>query len=272
MKGLWTLTRHEFTARLRSFWLYILVLTVCFMAILSGNVFQQYFGTQTVSVFSGLLGKLGSLNALNASVLLFLGLVLGIRLSGSLAWEREHRTLEVLMTGPVRYSAVVVAKFLAELLALLLILSVYGLFLSLGQPPGRGVLSGVEIGILAVWATHVLPALALGLLVSAVFSTVRGAVIAVLVLFTVLASLEALPFWLETMRADELSPAHLYLRSALDTAAPVKRAISALAHLLEPARIHLGRSVWTQSGPTAALALCLATLAVACVVGKRRVA
>src|SRR5690606_19239209 len=61
--------------------------------------------------------------ALNIAVVIFLGLVLGLRLAASIAWEREHRTLEVLIAGPVSFEAVVLAKFLVELCVLLALMA-----------------------------------------------------------------------------------------------------------------------------------------------------
>ena len=264
LRVLWILTRRELAEKLGSVWLYLLMSLVCLAAILFGNGFIRSFQTETVLVSTGPLA------ALNAGMLLFLGLVTGVRLASSLSWEREHGTLDVLLVGPATHASVVAAKFVAEVVVLCVILGFYAAFLLAVQPLGRGVLSASDAGALATWSVHVLPTMALGLLVSAAFSTVRGAVIAFLALFTVLAMIEALSIWLAPMAPTDMTLPLLFLRSTFNAAAPALEMVSAVTHLFEPVQIYLGRAVTGLAGATASLTLCLATLVLAVAVNRRR--
>ena len=264
MQMIWSLTRREVIAKFRSIWLYLLISLVCFAAILFGNGFIRSFQTETVLVSNG------PLSALNAGVLLLLGLVAGVRLAGSLSWEREHRTLEVLLVGPATHATVIAAKFLAEALVIVVVLGCYGLFLLLGQPLGQGVLTFGDAGSLAAWAVFILPTMALGLLVSSLFSTVRAAVVAFLVFFGLLLLIEVLAIWLAPLPPTEMSLAQMFLRSALEIVAPAREFGSAIAQLVEPVQIYLGRGFVDPQSVAIALALSLVTLGLAVVVSRGR--
>jgi ABC-type Na+ efflux pump permease subunit len=148
-----------------------------------------------------------------------------------LAWEREHRTLEVLLVGPVPWSGVVLAKFLVELCVLGLLLAVYCAYLLVAQPLGAGVIGLTDTGPLALLPLFVLPLLALGLLVSCWARSVRGAVVGFLVLVGVLAIHEAARAILAPLPAAEMSLSSLYLRAGLERLAPALNPVSAVATL-----------------------------------------
>jgi hypothetical protein len=100
LRSIVILTRRELRSRLGSVWFYIVATIPCLLAVMFGGGFLRAFETETVLVSADpLLG-------LNTAVLAFLAIVLGLRLSSSLAWEREHRTLEVLLVGPVGYTSI----------------------------------------------------------------------------------------------------------------------------------------------------------------------
>lgn len=264
LQMIWSLTRREVFAKFRSIWLYLLISLVCLAAIVFGNGFIRSFETETVLVSNG------PLSALNAGVFLLLGLVAGVRLAGSLSWEREHRTLEVLLVGPATHGSVIASKFLAEAFVVLVVLGFYCLFLLLGQPLGRGVLTAGDAASLAAWSVYILPTMALGLLVSSLFSTVRAAVVAFLVFFGLLLLVELSAIWLAPLPPTEMSLAQMFLRSALEITAPIREYTSAIAQLVEPIQITLGRGIIDLRGVVVAFALCALTLGLAILVSRGR--
>jgi ABC-2 type transport system permease protein len=140
MRNTWTIARRELTAYFVSPIAY--AVSVVFMLVL-GLIFnffvlpyaQQIYAT-TEPLFSNL-----------ALISLFIAPALTMRL---IAEERQSRTIELLMTAPVRDSEVIVGKFLAGLgfyLFLILLASVFPLILlAFGNPDPRVLLSGY-IGI-----------------------------------------------------------------------------------------------------------------------------
>ncbi len=74
-----------------------------------GSMFLRTFETETVLV------SRDPLLLMNAALAGALGLVLGLRLASSIAWEREHAHSKLLLVGPVVWSALVAAKFTASL-------------------------------------------------------------------------------------------------------------------------------------------------------------
>lgn len=221
------LTGREVWAKLTSIWFFLVASAICLMALVYGTGFQHSFDTETVLVTAD------PLQVLNVLVVVFLGLVLGLRLSSSLAWEKEHRTLEVLLVGPVTQAPVVMAKFLAEVCVLVLIIAIYWAFLLLGQPLGAGVIGLDDTAPVWSLVIMVLPVMALGLLVSAFMGSVRGAVVVFLVLAGALIAFEAVLIWLNLSPPQDLSLTMLYLRAGMQKVAMVTDLISAIAFLAD---------------------------------------
>ncbi len=260
----WLLFRREVAAKLSSVWFYVVATTVCLMAWVYGAGFQNSFTTESVLVTTD------PLMALNILVVAFLGLVLGLRLSCSLAWEREHRTLEVLMVGPVPWGAVVLAKFGVELCILVLIMAIYWAYLITAQPLGAGVIGVADTTSVGLMPLFALPVLALGLLISAWARSVRGAVVIYLVLVGLLSVFEVAQAVLAAQPVDQMSLVALYARAILSAAAPFVRPVSAVGQLAL-----LAEGVTTQTaltGPQAfgALLLTVATLMAATALARLR--
>jgi ABC-type transport system involved in multi-copper enzyme maturation permease subunit len=221
----WLLFRREVVAKLSSVWFYVVATAVCLMAWVYGAGFQNSFRTESVLVTTD------PLMALNILVVAFLGLVLGLRLSASLAWEREHRTLEVLLVGPVPRGAVVLAKFGVELCVLALIMATYWAYLIVAQPLGAGVIGVGDTASVALMPLFTLPVLALGLLVSAWARSVRGAVVIYLVVVGLLLVFEVAHGILAAQPVDQMGLVALSARAALAAAAPLVQPASAVGQL-----------------------------------------
>lgn len=206
---------RELRSRLGSVWFWVVSSATCLMAWLYGGGFVASFKTESVIVTTD------PLLALNALVVVFLGIVLGLRLAASMAWEREHRTLEVLLTGPAGWATIVCAKFLVEAAVLSLLMLVYAAYLFVAQPLGAGVIGSGELAGLLLVPVFALPVMAMGLVVGAALGTVRAAVVVFLVLFGALAALEVAYSVLIAQPVEQQSLASLYVRYALDLAAPV---------------------------------------------------
>lgn len=255
---------REARAKLTSPWFYVVASIVCLLAWAYGAGFQQTFATESVLVTTD------PLMALNIAVVAFLSIVLGLRLAASMAWEREHRTLELLLLGPAGWGAIVAAKFAAELGVLISLLAIYALYLLVGQPLGQGVVSLREVAGLAAVPVFGLPTLALGLLVGTMASSVRGAVVIFLAVVILLIAFELALAILTAAGADQLSLFSLYLRATLETVAPVLRPVSAMAHLALPIEGLTAQASLSAADVASALALTLATLASAVLSGRFR--
>ncbi len=134
--GLTTLlSAREARTRLASPWFYVVASIVCLIAWIYGAGFQQTFMTESVLV------SVDPLMPLDIIVILFMGIVLGLRLAAGLAWEREHRTLEILLVGPVSWSSIIAAKFLVEIGIMVILMLAYVFYLLLAQPLGSGVIA-----------------------------------------------------------------------------------------------------------------------------------
>lgn len=219
---------REIRLRLGSFWFWAVASGICLMGWAYGGGFLAAFETESVLVSAD------PLMTLNAMVVVFLGLILGLRLAAAMAWEREHRTLEVLLVGPARWGEIIGAKFVVELAVLTLLVAVYAAYLLLAQPLGRGVILPQDMIGLAVLPVFALPTMALGLLVGAGLGTVRGAVLTFLILLGLLASVEVARAVLAAGAPESMSLTALYARHALDLAAPVLRLVSPAAPLVAP--------------------------------------
>ncbi|HEX2017573.1 MAG TPA: ABC transporter permease subunit [Aurantimonas sp.] len=258
------LFRREMRMRLASLWFYAAASLVCLLAWFYGGGFQQSFRTESVLVAADPLATLDVL------VVIFVALVLGLRLATAIAWEREHRTLEVLLVGPASHEAVVTAKFAVELCIFALLMAVYVLYLQVAQPLGPGIIDTGSALAVARMPVHALPVLALGLLVSAWARTVRGAVLAYLTLVVLLGVFEAVLGLLAARPPQELSLAAGYLRSAMQAVSPLIEPLSPVAPLA-----NLVRSMTQDTAPAAsqaltAIVLALVLLALAAAVSRLR--
>lgn len=258
------LVGRELGTKLSSFWFFLVATAVCLIAGLYGAGFQHAFETESVLVTTD------PLQALNVMVFGFVGLVLGLRLASGLAWEREHRTLEVLLVGPVPWSVVVLAKFLVEFCVLTAMVAIYLTYLLLAQPLGAGVIGLGDTLPVSQMLIFVLPMLALGLLISAWARSVRSAVVAFLVLIGLLGIFEVTLGVLTAMPANEISLSSLYLRAGLQSIAAVLHPISAvavLARLVENLQMQIPVTA-SQIGAT--MALTVATLALSVLIARLR--
>jgi ABC-type transport system involved in multi-copper enzyme maturation permease subunit len=258
------LAGREAKARLASPWFWTVASAVCVLAWIYGAGFVASFDTESVLVTTD------PLMALNILVVSFLGIVLGLRLAASMAWEREHRTLEVLLVGPAGWIAIVAAKFLVELAVLAILVAIYAAYLLAAQPLGADVIGPHELTGLGAMPLFALPVMALGLLIGAGLATVRGAVVAFLVLVGVLAAFEIARGLLAAQPVEQMSLTGLYLRHALDVAAPAVHLVSAASQLARPVEALLAQAPLHAAETAAALALTLATLAAAMAVGRVR--
>jgi ABC-type transport system involved in multi-copper enzyme maturation permease subunit len=217
------LVRREVAAKFASLWFWLVASALCLIAYVYGAGFARTFETESIVVTADPLA------GLNTLVVAFLGLVLGLRLAGSLSWEREHRTLEVLLVGPMPLSVIVLAKYLAELLVLAALVAVYCLYLAIAQPLGAGVTGAGDFAAILANVLFVLPVMAMGLAVSGMTASVRMAVVLYLALVALLATYEVVLGLLRTMPADSMSLFSLYLRALLEAAAPVFHTLSPVA-------------------------------------------
>lgn len=221
------LAGREVSARVQSLWLYAVASAICLMAWAFGDSFLRSFETETVLVSHD------PLLALNTAVVTLLAIVLGLRLASSFAWEREHRTLEVLLVGPVATETVILAKFLVEFGALVALTGVYFVYLLVAQPLGSGV---IEIGYAATLGRlplHTLPLLAFGLLVSTWARTMRGAIVIYIAAILVLGLFEIALRIMAGIPPSQLDLAASYLKAGLQGAAVVLDVISPLAPLMD---------------------------------------
>lgn len=258
------LVLRETVAKIHAIWFWLGATLLALMAWVYGSGFQNTFQTESVIVTADPLG------GLNAAVVTFLGLVLGLRLAGGLSWDREHGTLEVLLVGPVAWSAIVLSKYLAELAVLVGLMALYCLYLLVAQPLGTGVIRPAMLVSLAGSVVFVLPLMGLGLLVSAWAGSVRSAVVAYLSLASLLGVHEALLGLLRSMSADEMSLFALYLRALLESVAPVIHGLSPVAGIAL-----LIQSEFTEAMPgltdmAASIALTIALLLAARLVARMK--
>jgi ABC-type transport system involved in multi-copper enzyme maturation permease subunit len=250
---------RELRFRLGSVWFWVIASGICLMAWLYGAGFLASFETESVMVTTD------PLLALNIMVVIFLGLVLGLRLAASMAWEREHHTLEVLMVAPVGWLAIVAAKFLVEVVVLLALVAIYAAYLIVAQPLGTGVIDVRNIAGLALMPIFAAPVMAFGLLVGTGLGTVRTSVVVFLFALGLFAAVEIAHGVLAAQPVDQMSLPGLYARHALDLAAPVLRALSpaaSLARLVETLTLQLPLAL-PQAASALALTLILLALSVA---------
>lgn len=258
------LAERELRSRLGSVWFWAVASLICLMAWLYGAGFLASFETESVLVSTD------PLMALNAMVVIFLSVVLGLRLAASMAWEREHRTLEVLLIAPVGWGAIVAAKFVVELVVLLLLVALYAAYLLLAQPLGTGVIGIPELAGLALIPAFALPVMAVGLLTGAGLGTVRAAVVVFLVVVGILVAVEITHGVLAAQPVDQMSLTGLYARHALDFAEPVLRIASPVAVLAMPVQAIALQAPLTAAEASNALLQALAFLVLAALLGRAR--
>ena len=219
---------RELHSRLGSVWFWAVSSATCVMAWAYGGGFVASFATESVIVTTD------PLLAVNALVVVFLGIILGLRLAASMAWEREHRTLEVLLIGPTGWATIIAAKAIVEIAVLALLLLIYALYLVVAQPLGAGVIGTDELAGLLLMPFFALPVMVAGLVVGAGFGTVRGAVVTFLALFGALAAIEVTHALLGAQSVQQQSLASVYIRHSLDLSLPLREVISPVRTLATP--------------------------------------
>lgn len=264
VRTLQVLTLRELRGRLVSGWGLLLLSAVFSLAAVYGGGFLGTFETESVLV------SVDPTMPLNTMVLFFLALVLGLRLSTSLSWEREHRTLEVILTGPAGHGEIAVSKFLAEAVFFVAILTGYCAYLLVATPMGQGTLELADLA--SIWSASLLmlPFLGLGLLISALNATVRGAVIGYLIVCLLLGLVEVLTLWLSVQEPQNLSLSMLYLRRGLETVSRVFYYVSPASYLSDLFRQMLDLSLLSVERLIEACALCVGLLALAIGISSRR--
>ncbi len=258
------MARRELAAKLLSPWLYAVASLLCLIAWVYGDGFLRSFETESVLVATDPLA------ALHAIVVIVLGVVLGLRLAAGLAWEREHRTLEVLLVGPVSHEAILISKFCVELCLFALLISVYLLYLGVAQPLGAGVIGLSDALAAGRLPLHALPVLALGLLVSAWARSVRGAVIVYLGIVIVLALFEIVLAALGGTPPENMTLTALYLHRMMEGVAVFLAPVSPVARLADLARGLEVQTPLAMSSTLMALLLTLALLTLAALVARAR--
>ena len=216
---------REVLYRLSSPWLYFVAGIILLITWIYGFGFQQTFLTESVLV------TIDPLMALDIIVIMFMGVVLGLRLAAGLAWEREHRTLEVLIVGPVVWSSVIFSKFLVEIFIMFFLINIYLVYLLVAQPLGLGVLEFSDtVGIIQI-AIFALPTLSLGLIIGAWARTVRGAVVIFIVVMGIFVTFELILVFLQSRSLEQISLNELFIRTSLEMVSPVIEIFSAAGQL-----------------------------------------
>jgi ABC-type transport system involved in multi-copper enzyme maturation permease subunit len=258
------LARRELAARLLSPWFYGVACLICVIAWVYGDSFQRSFAIESVMVTAD------PLMPLNVLIVILLGIVLGLRLASSLAWEREHRTLEVLIVGPVPFEAVVLSKFAVEIGVMAILIAIYLLYLVAAQPLGAGVIGLNEALAIGRLPLHALPLLALGLFVSAWARSVRGAIVVYLAVVLVLGVFAVTLRTLAGTPPEQLTLAAVYLRGAMQGASTLLDPLSPVARLMDLVAAVSGDVPPSTLQTLAALALAAGLLLIAAIVARRR--
>jgi ABC-type transport system involved in multi-copper enzyme maturation permease subunit len=258
------LSRRDLSAKLGSVWIHGLASAICATTALLATGFRRTFETETISVSADPLAPV------HALVLVMMALVLGMRAATSLSWERENRTMDVLLSGPATASALVAAKLATELLTLVILGLVYSAYLVLARPVGD--LDGAFGGLATFWRLSilVLPMIGLGLVISAGAPSVRAAVIAFLSVVLVLAAVEGASAWLDAQDPNELSLTAIYLRGILSRAEELLRPVSPVAYLADLARNVAGGTAPASFREVTGLVLLLALTAASVLLVRTR--
>ncbi len=187
MHTIWTIARREFAAYFVSPIAYVVGTIFVLVLGLIVNFFVLPFAQEIYATTEPFFSNMALLS-------LFAIPALTMRL---LAEERQSRTLELLLTAPVRDGEVILGKFLAGFgfyLFLLLLVSIYPLILFAFGNPDPGVLWGGYLGIVLFGAA----AVALGTLAS---TLTRNQIVAFIVGFGLLMAL-----WLADRPVGLLAP------------------------------------------------------------------
>jgi len=194
MRNVAALTKRELVAYFLSPMAYI-ILTV--FILLSGYIFFEILSMSQRADMTGIISFM-------AWLLLFVSPMLTMRL---FADEFESGTIETLMTAPVTTLEVVLSKYLASLVFLLVLIvptTVYaGILFAFGAPDPGPIVAGY-FGLLLVGAFF----LAVGMVASA---CVRTQISAAIVTFIILLSMDILRFLIRTDAVDPLSKAMRYV-------------------------------------------------------------
>ena len=194
MKNVATLTKRELMAYFLSPMAYI-ILTV--FLLLSGYLFFEFLTFSRRADMSGIIGFM-------AWLLLSVAPMLTMRL---FADEFDSGTIETLMTAPVTTLEVVLSKYLASLvfmLVLVLITTLYAVSLFAFGNPDPGPIVAGYIGLFLVGAFY----LAVGMVASA---CVRTQIAAAVVTFILLLSLYILGYMVRPEAVDPMSKVLRYL-------------------------------------------------------------
>ena len=254
---------RDMRAKFSSIWLYALASGVCAIVAFFAISFHKAFETETVTVAAD------PLSAVHGIVLASLGLILGIRAAMALSWEREHRTMEVLLSGPVTIVALVSAKLSAELATLIFLNIVYTIYMAIVRPVGDAWLLH---SIVSYWylSLLILPMIGLGVAVSALVSTVRGAVVTFVVVCLALGLVEGFTLWLNGQDANDLSLPVLYVRQTLDVVTGWLSIVSPVAYIADLFEILSGAVTAAPGIFSAATAVFVASAVVSSVAATRR--
>ncbi len=194
----------------------------------------------------------------------------GLRLSSSIAWEREHRTLEVLLVAPATWPSVAAAKFVSELSVFIFVALAYVVYLVAAQPMGAGVVGLAEAGHTLLTLLLAMPFLGLGLVVSTFSRTVRSASIVYIVLVLVFTAFDAAYGILVAIPPENLSLVALYGRATVELADPFIQFISPTSAVAAGAQVRGGGTGEVAGAIMQAIGLSFAMVALAVVAGSRR--
>lgn len=258
------LVARELRRKLSSVWFYLVASGACLIAAMVGSGFVRGFATESVLV------SRNPLAVVDAFVLAFLGAVLGLRLAAAMSWEREHGTLEVLLSGPVRWTTLVLSKFAVELVVLAVLLLLYSAYVAIGRPLGTAVVDAGGLAGLWLTAPLVLPLMGLGLLISACLGGVRLAVTAYILALGFLGAIEAATAWLNLQSPETMALSALYIRSALNAAGEWLFWLSPLAYLGDLFRVAAADMAVGPERSLAAAGLASGLIALSVLVAARR--
>jgi hypothetical protein len=255
---------RDYRAKFSYVWIYILATVILVITAFAVQSFYRSFETETVQIARD------PLLPVHAVVVAALALSFGLRASASVSAERENRTLEVLLAGPVNMMTFVTAKVATELLALISLLVLNATYLLILQPLAGGinVLQGVDNMLrLAVYA---LPFVGFGLLISSALGSVRTAMIVFTVASLALISLDVYAAWLNVQNPNDLSLSTLYLKAFLQPVSHFLMWVSPASYLVGAVKSAVGVATTPASYPFTALACFFVLVMASCMLAARR--
>jgi ABC-type transport system involved in multi-copper enzyme maturation permease subunit len=210
---------------------YFLASLICLLTVFLSRDFLRTFHTESVVISSDPLADLQVISVV------ITGLGLGLRAATAVSWEREHHTLNVLLSTPVTISVFILSKLVREALAFVWIFVIYLCFLAvLTWSEGIG-FKGADLSDYERVFILVTPVVGTGLLISAITRTVRTSVIIFLVVVLALLTAEGAYRWLALQPASQLSLALLYVREWLAALTRSLTWISPVSYLLQLFRL-----------------------------------